>query len=351
MSLAETLGDQSRLARAVSGAANALWQTGENVRAHAFAQRGLSLVETVTDVVPLVDLGLNLGMILRNLGDYRGATAVLAKPVTVLQGALAHARLGRAQYPAVTARNILTQCLAELGEFQQASALAEERIGIVEELQQAASLLAGHEGACYLFLRQGRFHDAIPRLERSLALWHASDVVSGYRRTAGALGYAYAMTERLAEAFPLLEQAVERARRVERVNEIRFLGYLAEAYLHAGRLSEAHVAAARTLDVSRERCERGAEAWALRLLGEVALQHASSDTEPAEDYYCQAFAVAKELGMRPLQAHCHRGIGTLYLKTGHQEQAQAELSTAMAFYRAMDMTFWLPETEAALAQV
>jgi hypothetical protein len=55
--------------------------------------------------------------------------------------------------------------------------------------------------------------------------------------------------------------------------------------------------------------------------------------------------------MRPLQAHCHRGLGTLYLKTGHQEQAQAVLATTIALYRAMDMTFWLPETEAALAQV
>ena len=55
--------------------------------------------------------------------------------------------------------------------------------------------------------------------------------------------------------------------------------------------------------------------------------------------------------MRPLQAHCHRGLGTLYATTGQCEQARAALSTAIAMYRAMDMTFWLPQTEAALAQV
>ena len=54
--------------------------------------------------------------------------------------------------------------------------------------------------------------------------------------------------------------------------------------------------------------------------------------------------------MRPLQAHCHRGLGTLYARSGQQEQARAELSAAMALYHAMDMTFWLPHTEAALAQ-
>ena len=55
--------------------------------------------------------------------------------------------------------------------------------------------------------------------------------------------------------------------------------------------------------------------------------------------------------MRPLQAHCHRDLGLLYATTGHVEQTRAEFSTAVAMYRAMDMTFWLPQTEAALAQV
>ena len=55
--------------------------------------------------------------------------------------------------------------------------------------------------------------------------------------------------------------------------------------------------------------------------------------------------------MRPLQAHCHRGLGTLYVKTGQREQARTELSTAIEMYQAMAMTFWLPQAEAALAQV
>ena len=55
--------------------------------------------------------------------------------------------------------------------------------------------------------------------------------------------------------------------------------------------------------------------------------------------------------MRPLQAHCHLGLGMLYAATGQREQARAELSTAIEMYQAMEMTFWLPATEAALAQV
>ena len=55
--------------------------------------------------------------------------------------------------------------------------------------------------------------------------------------------------------------------------------------------------------------------------------------------------------MRPLVAHCHLGLGRLYGQTGRREQSRAALSAAIALYRAMDMTFWLPQAEAALVQV
>ena len=70
-----------------------------------------------------------------------------------------------------------------------------------------------------------------------------------------------------------------------------------------------------------------------------------------EIYYHQALALAEELGMRPLQAHCHLGLGTLYAALGQREQARTVLSTAIALYRDMDMTFWLPQAEAALGQM
>ena len=64
-----------------------------------------------------------------------------------------------------------------------------------------------------------------------------------------------------------------------------------------------------------------------------------------------AIALADELSMRPLQAHCHHGLGTLYSKGAQREPARTELSAALALYRAMDMTFWLPQAQEALAQV
>src|SRR2546427_3509724 len=99
--------------------------------------------------------------------------------------------------------------------------------------------------------------------------------------------------------------------------------------------------------VSSERQERGHQAYALRLLGEIAARRESPEVELAATYYHQALALADELGMRPLQAHCHRGLGTLYLKTAQREQAHPALSATIALYRDMDMNFWLPQTEAS----
>ena len=64
-----------------------------------------------------------------------------------------------------------------------------------------------------------------------------------------------------------------------------------------------------------------------------------------------AIALADALGMCPLQAPCHCGLGMLYAATSEQEQAWAERSATVDLSPAMAMTFWLPETELALAQV
>ena len=57
-------------------------------------------------------------------------------------------------------------------------------------------------------------------------------------------------------------------------------------------------------------------------------------------------ALAEELGMRPLLAHCHLGLGRLYRRTGRRQDAQEHLGAAVTMYREMDMRFWLEQAEA-----
>jgi tetratricopeptide (TPR) repeat protein len=120
---------------------------------------------------------------------------------------------------------------------------------------------------------------------------------------------------------------------------------LGEALLASGRIEEAHAAATRALDLARERGEQGHEAWVLRLLGEIAADPRGPATDEAEGYYRKALALAERLDMRPLVAHCHRGLGTLFGRTASRELADEHLTTAMAMYREMGMTFWLEEAK------
>ena len=73
----------------------------------------------------------------------------------------------------------------------------------------------------------------------------------------------------------------------------------------------------RALALTREHKDQGHEAHTLRLLGEIAAQHHPPDVSHAAAHYQQA--LAEELGMRPLQAHCHRDLGTLYATAGQRE--------------------------------
>ena len=75
------------------------------------------------------------------------------------------------------------------------------------------------------------------------------------------------------------------------------------------------------------------------------------DVKSAEEHYRQALARADELGMRPLVAHCHLGLGTLYQRTGKRAEAHEHLTTATTMYREMCMTYWLEQAEAVLRKL
>jgi hypothetical protein len=131
----------------------------------------------------------------------------------------------------------------------------------------------------------------------------------------------------------------------------RWTIHLGEGYLVAGRIEAATTEARRALTLSRDCKQRGTEAWALRLLGEIDVLRDPPEVESAEAHHRQAIVIANELDMRPLLAHCHFGLGKLHARVGTQRQARAELSIAIDMYRAMDMTFWLLRAEEALAAV
>jgi tetratricopeptide (TPR) repeat protein len=153
------------------------------------------------------------------------------------------------------------------------------------------------------------------------------------------------------EGRALLEEGIKEDIRTGARQSPNRVAWLSEVCRLAGRGDEAWQYACQALDLARQQKDRVGEAHALHQLGVVQAHAAPPDAAQAEAHYQQALALAEELGMRPLVAHCHHGLGRLYGQTGRGEQARAALTTAIDLYRAMEMTFWLPQAEAALAQV
>jgi tetratricopeptide (TPR) repeat protein len=230
-------------------------------------------------------------------------------------------------------------------------ARAEEGDRVAREIEHPPSLVVAFRSRGLVSLRRGDLMQAVSSLERSVELCRLIPAPALFDVSAALLGYAFALSGRVPEGVALLEEALADPAATGIANHPLFLAYLGEAHLLAGRRDDALAVAGRALELAHQQKERGNEAWVLRLRGEIAAQADPPDPESAEGHYSQALARANELGMRPLAAHCHFGLGTLHRRAGDQAKASEHLSTAATMYREMGMSFWLEKADAELGGV
>ena len=144
-----------------------------------------------------------------------------------------------------------------------------------------------------------------------------------------------------------MEPSIRQQETIGAENELAlWLSWLGEAYLHVDRPADASRITSRALALARERKQRSMQALCHRLEAEVTMRVEPFDPDTAERQYREALVLATELGMRPLVAHCHLGLGTLYRRTGDGGRAQQHRTTAATMYREMGMSFWLEKAEA-----
>jgi tetratricopeptide (TPR) repeat protein len=352
--LAEALDDPRRLGQILIFQAVDCHHRGTYDQAIAACQRALALATVSGDVGLAGVANLYLAVPYHFQGAYRQAITCARQAVASLQGAQRYERFGLF-LPAVLSRDILAWSYADIGTFTESRTFGEEGLQIAEAAAHPASIMYASWALGLFCLRQGDLPRALLHLERAMGICQDAGLPAFVPRVAAALGEAYALSGRLADdALPLLTQAMAQTTGRER----DLVGYqtlyhlsLGQVRLLAGHLDEAQARAERAQALACAHQERGNQAYALRLLGDIAAHRDPPNADSAETHYRQALALAEELGMRPLQAHCHRSLGTLYATVGQREQARTALTTAIELYRAMDMTFWLPQAEAALAQV
>jgi class 3 adenylate cyclase/tetratricopeptide (TPR) repeat protein len=347
--LATELGDQRRLGWIAGYLSEHTRQMGHAADAPPFAERALTIADGLRDLSLRVAANYYLGTAYFVAGDYQRADEFFPKILGLLEGDLVRERCGLGGFPAVVSRVFWTLALAERGEFNQGLIQAREGVQLAEALDHPYSLVLALRAFGRLHGSRGEFDHAIGLAQRSLALSHDRNLAQLSPEVASLLGHLYALSGRVAEGLELLEEAL---RAMERMAMIQWrtplIVHLGETYLLANRSTDALRSAEHALTLARERGHRGSEVWALRLLGEIASHGDRVDIATAEAHYGAALALAAELGMRPLVAHCHLGLGELSRRMGQREQAREHLDIATTMYREMGMRFWLEKAEAEI---
>jgi tetratricopeptide (TPR) repeat protein len=202
------------------------------------------------------------------------------------------------------------------------------------------------------YILRGELGRATGLIDRQFALAHEWQLGVWLNVLPWSSGRIHTLSGRATEGVSLLQESL-------RIYDARKLGnwqslviaHLAEALLLAGQPEDALASARRAVALARERGERGHQAYALRILGEIAAQSDSADVSEAALCYREALTLAGELGMRPLVAHCRLGVRRLYRRTGKREQAGEHLTIATSMYREMGMTYWLEQAEAEMREL
>ncbi len=347
---AQALGDRSRLARAAAYLSEAFRETGELDRSRATGERAIVMAADLGDVLLEIQATFHLGLTRVRRGEYRLAVERFRRCIEL------HARLRGEDLRLVHGTNVgalswLAHSLARLGEFTEAIAVATEARSVADSGDSVFSRTVAYNQLAWIHMMRRELEAATPLFERGLELARGAEVRVTLPSLATGLGYARLLTGRPDDGLALLEEVASGldAQPRQLLLTIR-LAWLGEGYLLAGQPERAQEQAGRGLELAQQNKERGNEAQALWLLGETFSRRELPDVEQAERRYREALALADELDMRPLVAHCHFGLGKLYRRTGKRQEAQEYLTTAATMYREMGMTYWLAQAEAEVKE-
>jgi len=341
--LAEAIEDHARLAHVLVCQAQSHWAGADYRRAIDVIAQAVSMWRSHGMVAP-PEAARYLGYALVHMGDYHSAVATLEdaeRQDRQAEGGLAGDAILRASLVVVHK----VAALVELGRFDEALACADRGWRRAKELNHHLGLALTGYTRGRIALGKGDTDTAIPVLERSVAFCVETRYTVAFPVAAGWLGSAYLLVGRTGEALRILHEAVRAALPTHTFCSL----ILAEAYLEAGTTGEAGELTRRTVATARRLGERGTEAWGLRLLGEVAARAEPVGLAEAASHYREALTLAIELGMRPLVAHCHLGLGRLHRRMDQGELAHDHFTTGARMYAEMDMRPWLDKAEAELA--
>jgi len=351
--LAERLNDDRRRGRAYLALCNAHALLGEPDEALVAGSRALEMAGRLGDLRLRILAPTYLAQAHFYRGDFERAVELATDSLAALPADWAQEPFGYSPIPiSVYCRLWVVHSLAELGRFAEAAPYEAELLRLAGPTQHAFTVGVAHEAASWLHLRKGDWATARSVIEHGIAADRKGGIAAGLRTMVAASAWVLAQVGEAGEALTRLREG---ELLLECQGAWRWKGVLmpyqsmGRAALLLDRLDEAQSLGERAVTFSPFR--QSDEAHALHLLGDIASHPDRFDAESAETHYCKALALAGPRGMRPLIAHCHRGLGKLHLRTGHRELAHEHLTIATTMYREMDMQFWLEQAEGGMKEL
>ncbi|MCI0546086.1 MAG: AAA family ATPase [Candidatus Rokubacteria bacterium] len=345
--LAEEIHDESRLARVYTYLVNYHYLTGEPDRAIAYGERCLSIGEATGDVGLQALARGYMGYSYHAQGQLARARDILRENVERLEGPRSTGDPAQLSLSHIASCAWLAFTLADLGDFDEAERSAARALRAADADRNAYGQAIATSMAGLVALRRGALDVAIPSLERSLGICRDKGLAVWRPIPSALLGSAFVQTGRSDDGMPLTEAGVSLSEELGvRAYAPLWTVYQGEAYLAAGQLERAEATGRRALELARLYKEQGHEAWALRLLGDIAARQGALD--PAAEHYGLAAGLARDLAMRPLRARVELALGRLHQRAGRRAEAERHLSLATSMLFDMDMRLWLEEAADAL---
>ena len=350
-SAAVSLNDQGRLGMVFNLIA-AHWNlAGKSERAIISGKQALHHTKAAEHLDLHIVAHYFLGAAYHSVGQYDEAVDVFERAVALI-GNRKYELFGTTGVVFVVCRAWLARCFAQLGKFSEGVSYGDGAIETALESNHPYSIVYAYYGLGVLFFIKGDFDKAAEAFARGLEVCKSADIPVQRPLVTSGLGSAYAFLGRCDEALQLLDRAVQDTAWSQRMGgQALRMAWVSAGYMLAGRLEAAEVFAKRGLELSGESEDRGSQAWLLCILGNLAFRRSPLNAELAGSNYATALSLAKELGMRPLQAHCHLALGDAYAQVNEFSKAHCELLAAVELYRVMSMPFWLSRAEASLARI